>query len=166
MSYIPLLKLLPEMAEKETRSIKLLTGNPFDLPPDEYGLIELYCGDKNCDCRRVIFNVVSRNRQRAVATVSFGWESMDFYASWVSRGKIKTYDKLDKDDQLAVDDLYGLNLNLLSEQSELAPKILKVIEKLLEVDDEYYERILRHYKLFRAKIDDGKDKRKEYRKRF
>jgi len=165
MSYIPLFKLLPEVAEKATRSLTLLVGNPFDLPPDEYGLIELYCGDRNCDCRRVFFNVVSKNRKTTVATANFGWESKDFYASWISRGRIKTYNELDKDDQLAVDDLCGFHLNLFSEQSELAPKILKMIEDLLEADEDYYERILRHYKIFRAKID-GKDKRKEYRKRF
>jgi hypothetical protein len=165
MSYIPLFELLPEVAEKETRSLTLLVDNPFGLPPDEYGLVELYCGDKNCDCQRVFFNVVSKNRKTTVATVSFGWESKDFYALWMSRGKIKTYDELDKDDQLAVNDLYGFRLNQLSEQSELAPKILKMVEDLLKADEDYYERILRHYKIFRAKID-RKDKRKEYRKRF
>ncbi len=36
-------------------------NNPW-LPDDDYGFLEAYCNDENCDCRRVFFNVISRKR--------------------------------------------------------------------------------------------------------
>ncbi len=70
----------PEIACDEYRSIHLM--NDPELPDGEYGFVELYCTEKGCDCRRVVFWVVATHLPEPhVATLNFGWESAEFYAS-------------------------------------------------------------------------------------
>ena len=45
----------PDLAERETRTMTVLRNTT--LPPDTYALIENYCDEPGCDCRRVIFNI-------------------------------------------------------------------------------------------------------------
>jgi hypothetical protein len=72
---------LSDLAFKETRSVTVPAGNP--MPPDEYGFLELYCTDENCDCRRVIVKVLGQHSGDKVwATISYGWESAAFYRKW------------------------------------------------------------------------------------
>lgn len=47
----------PEIAKKETRSIMVLED--AELPKDHYLLMELYCDEPECDCRRVMFYIFS-----------------------------------------------------------------------------------------------------------
>jgi hypothetical protein len=49
MSFTPFYEKFPEIAEKETRTIIIF--NDPDLPEDEYGLLESYCDESQCDCR-------------------------------------------------------------------------------------------------------------------
>lgn len=49
MSYIQLYELLPDVAMRETRTITAFETNAFDMPSCEYGLVEMYCNDENCD---------------------------------------------------------------------------------------------------------------------
>ena len=58
MGYLPLFKVLPEIGMKETRSINV-TQNNNTLPLGEYAIIEMYCDEFDCDCRRVILSVAS-----------------------------------------------------------------------------------------------------------
>lgn len=51
MPYEPFYERFKEIAMRETRSITI--RNSPDLPDDEYGFLELYCNDENCDCQRV-----------------------------------------------------------------------------------------------------------------
>lgn len=60
----------PDIARKETRSISVVDG--FDLPRDDYGLLEMYCDEAGCDCRRVFLNVLSRKRGQSMAAINFG----------------------------------------------------------------------------------------------
>ena len=48
------------MAERETRTVTVQEGNPWGVPGDEYALVESYCTDPGCDCRRVMLNVLAR----------------------------------------------------------------------------------------------------------
>jgi hypothetical protein len=79
MPYEPFVERFGELAWKETRSVTLGANNRFGLPPDDYGLMELYCNDENCDCRRVMFDVLSRKRNQSVAVIAYGWENATFY---------------------------------------------------------------------------------------
>lgn len=122
-------------------------------------MVEMYCDEPGCDCRRVFFMVISSVTERPEAVIGYGWESADFYAKW-----------LGDDDPDTIDDLKGPSLNLLSPQSELAPAILRMVENVLR-DVSYVERLKRHYKMFRdhikakARRAEAKGKRKRRKKR-
>ena len=131
----------PEIAEKETRSITIMKDSAWGLPPANYGLLEMFCDEPGCDCRRVFFYVVSDRRNDLEAVVAYGWESADFYIKW-----------LREDDPEMIRDLIGPSLNLTSPQSNLAPGILKMVSDILQ-DKAYVERIKRHYKMFRQVVD-------------
>ena len=127
----------PQLALKECRAATLSPGNHFRLPPDQYAMLELYCDEPNCDCRRVLLRVVGLQRG-PVATVNFGWEPLDFYAGYLGEEWAK--------------ELQGPNLLMGAPQSELAPQALEVAEFVLS-DPDYVERCVRHYRMFRGIID-------------
>ncbi len=139
MAYQPFYERFPDLAWEETRAL-ITIGHPA-LPDDEYGLIEAYCNDRNCDCRRVFFNVVSRKREEIVAVIAYGWEDRDFYARWFG-----------DDDPQIIEELMGPVLNLTSRQSELAPALLEAVRKILQ-DRKYVARLKRHYRMFRQTVD-------------
>jgi uncharacterized protein YecA (UPF0149 family) len=80
---------------------------------------------------------------RIVAVIAYGWESREYYARWIG-----------DDDPKILRELQGPVLNLLSQQSELAPALLKKVEWVLQ-DKRYLARIKRHYKMFRATVDNA-----------
>lgn len=135
----------PDLAERETRTIKVLQETPGSLPPGEYGLCEMFCSQPDCDCRRVMFYVVEESRNPPVAVVNFGWESKKYYERW-----------LGSRDPAMITELKGPSLNMGSPQSELAPAILRMIRDFVLPDRDFVERVKRHYRMFRDRID-GKD---------
>ena len=71
------------VAVKETRTIKITAGD-LGVPRGEYMLLENYCTDKSCDCRKVMINVVEvKPPRRILATIGYGWESVEFYTKWM-----------------------------------------------------------------------------------
>ncbi len=134
--------LFPETAERETRTMTVLEHSSVGLPPGEYALLEMFCNERGCDCRRVFFYVVSSLRDDVEAVIAYGWASPQFYARWMK-----------DDDPHMVAELQGPVLNVGSPQSRLAPAILGMIQHVALQDETYVERIKRHYKMFRAKID-------------
>ncbi len=121
MYFAPFYELFPELAEKETRTLTAF-NHPL-LPRDDYALVESYCDDVNCDCRRVMFNILRRSTNSIVAVIAFGWESEAFYARW-----------LGDDDLMDVRDLQGPILNWGSPQSDLAPALLAQMKIVLGDD--------------------------------
>lgn len=142
MPYEPFHERFPEIAWKETRSFTTF-GNP-DLPDDEYGLIEAYCNDRNCDCRRVFFSVASRKQEKIVAVIAYGWGSHDYYVRWFG-----------DDDPRIIAELKGPALNTASRQSELAPALLEAVKQVLK-DPEYVARLKQHYRMFKKTVDGPK----------
>ena len=51
MPMTPFMKRFPELGARKTRSVTVPDNE--DLPSGEYGFIELYCNEPNCDCRHV-----------------------------------------------------------------------------------------------------------------
>lgn len=115
---VPFHKYFPDMAQAECRAATVV--NRGDLPNDEYGLLESYCDDPACDCRRVMLNVASRKQNKILATVSFGFDPND--------------------------PLRGPFLDPLNRQSEHALALLKLVETMLQ-DGQYVARLERHYGL-------------------
>ncbi|MBI4674978.1 MAG: hypothetical protein HY741_25335 [Chloroflexi bacterium] len=63
----------PDLAYKETRIVT--ARGRADLPDGEYGFLELFRDKPDCDCRRVMINVVSRDAGPSqLATINYGWE--------------------------------------------------------------------------------------------
>lgn len=77
MYLTPFVSFFREQGQKETRVITT-RGYP-GLPDDEYALIEAYCTDPTCDCRRVMLNVVGRRQASQpgspfLASIGFGFD--------------------------------------------------------------------------------------------
>jgi hypothetical protein len=116
LGLVPFVRLFPRQAANETRV--LTTRRYPGLPDDEYGLVESYCPDPRCNCRRVMLNAVGRRQQAILATVSYGF---------------------DRDAAMAGPFLDPLNL-----QSAYADTLFRLVEGVLE-DPAYLARLEAHY---------------------
>lgn len=145
MPYAAFYELFPEVAESETRSIILQKPEDPNLLnlAGEYSFIEAYCDEESCDCRRVFLNVVSPTSKGSLAVIAFGWESRKYYEKWMG-----------DTDESVISTLHGASLNLASPQSSIAPQLLALAKDILLKDTAYVERIKRHYKMYRQKIDE------------
>ena len=150
MPYVPFYEYFPEIAEKET--LVLIVFDDPELPLAEYGLVELFCDEPGCDCRRVFFNVISSKTKKLMAVIAYGWENKRFYEKWFGG----------RDPQI-IKELKGPSLNLASMQSKLAPVLLNRVEHVLQ-DTNYVNRIKRHYEIFREAIEKQAIKNKKSEK--
>src|ERR1022692_1671439 len=82
MPMTPFMERFPDVGARETRSATVTQRQ--DLPDGEYGFLELYCDEPGCDCRRVTICVLRPETgwSKIWATISYGWESVDFYREW------------------------------------------------------------------------------------
>jgi hypothetical protein len=134
----PLFSRFPDLAARETRTIRLLEAHA-GLPAGEYGFLELYCNERTCDCQRVLFQVCRADRpNKVLATINYGWESEDFYAQWLHG------------DRESARELAEACLDPLNPQSKLSPALLEVFRQILLQDRAYIDRLRRHYKMFKA----------------
>jgi len=133
----PFFSRLPDLAARETRTLKLLKPSA-GLPAGEYGLLEFYCNEPTCDCRRVLFHVCRADRpNKVLATINYGWESEDFYTQWLHG------------DRESARELVEGDLDPLNPQSQLSPALLEVFRRVLLPDRAYVDRLRRHYRLFK-----------------
>jgi hypothetical protein len=116
---MPFFQVEPDLAAKETRMITLFEqqGN---IPPGSYGLIELYCPDPDCDCRRVIINIVEKQHP-ATFLASIGYS-------------------FDRDEPDA-----GPYLDPLNDQCAYADDLLRMVKEIVLRDRRYVARLERHY---------------------
>ena len=114
--------LFPERAAPETRA--LTTRGYPGLPDDEYGLLDAYCVRPDCDCRRVMINVVARSQGRDfLASVSYGFEPDD--------------------------EMRGPFLDPLNRQGPHAAALLELVATQL-LDPVYLARLNEHYRAVKA----------------
>ena len=118
MALIPYAAVFPMQAQNEIRTLTF--GQGQEIPADEYGLLESYCADPSCDCRRVMLNVMAREQRRMVATISYGFEPDNS-----QRGPF---------------------LDPLNPQSGYAAALLEVVADMLAKDDAYARRLQAHYR--------------------
>ena len=142
MPFVQFAEHFPDVAKRETRSITVFPDSDLGLPVGEYGFLEMYCDERGCDCRRVFFYVISPSSGRCEAVIAWGWEDLDFYAKWFKYGSPADAAMLK-----------GPILNLGSPATKLAPALLEFVRNVLLQDPEYVERIKRHYKMLRDKVD-------------
>lgn len=143
MPYTAFHEYFLKIAERETRTLTVFKNNDWDLPAASYSLIEMFCDEPGCDCRRVMFYVISSKKKNVVAVIAYGWESEKFYRKWFGH----------KINSQALQEIKGPALNALSPQSKIAPQILQMVKDIVLQDDDYIERVKRHYKMFREIVD-------------
>ena len=138
---VPLFEKLPEIAAVETRSI-IIADNNSNIPNGIYGLWESYCDELNCDCRRIFINVVSRDSPGDIlATISYGWETPEFYKKWMGRADTKLIDMMTQP-----------HLEIGCVQSKYANDFLELFQGMIK-DKSYVERLSRHYVLFKEVVN-------------
>jgi hypothetical protein len=139
MPMTPFMERFPEVGARETRSVTVTQRQ--DLPDGEYGFVELYCDEPGCDCRRVMIDVLRPETGwgKIWATISYGWESLDFYRKGGGPGN----DPIE---------LKGPYLDPLNPQSKYSAALLNLFRFLVQSPD-YVERLQRHYQMFRDSVD-------------
>jgi hypothetical protein len=121
----PFVHLFPQQGTAETR-VLTVQGSTV-LPDDEYGLLESYCVEAGCHCRRVMINVASRRQQKILASISYGF---------------------DRDGEDA-----GPFLDPLNPQSRYADVLLDLVEQVL-ADPTYVARLEAHYYQVKGAVAD------------
>ncbi len=152
MYMTPFLRLFPDLAmiEMRTATVEATVQDVDGLPDGNYGFFELYCDDPECDCRRVMINVISRDTGAKVwATINFGWEDSPFYRAW-------SHDAPD------ADKFAGASLDPLNAQTRHSPTLLALFNLVLE-DAAYIARLKSHYQMFKAALPQKKLSRAERR---
>lgn len=134
MGMVPFYSRFRELAFQEMRNV---TNQGWeDLPDGEYGFLELYCNDDQCDCRRVLIQVIAKSDPtKPWATINYGWESEAFY-----------YRRL-RDPELAKA-CTRPTLDPLNPQSKYAAALLRLFGEVVQ-DTAYVQRLQRHYELFK-----------------
>ncbi len=141
MPMVPFVERFPVVGARETRSVTVT--NRQDLPAGEYGFLELYCDEPGCDCRRVMIDVLRPETgwSKIWATISYGWESLDFYMEWGGAHS----DPLE---------MKGPYLDPLNPQTEYSSALLNLFRYLIQSSD-YVGRLKRHYQMFRDSLQQG-----------
>ena len=133
MYLTPFVTIFARQGEQETRVVTT-SGYP-GLPDDEYALVESYCIDPKCDCRRVMLNVAGRRQAKGYLTsVSFGF---------------------DRDEDLA-----GPLLDPLNPQSQYADTLFPLVVQIL-ADPAYVARLESHYRQIKRAAADPQDPRRQ-----
>ncbi len=127
-----------DLAARETRSLHVIAAGG-KLPIGEYALLEWFCDEPDCDCRRVLVQVVPAGRpDEVLAVINYGWESVEFYTQWL-------HGDADGGSELA-----NASLDPLYRQSEYAEYLLELFRDVVNSDPDYVARLARHYELFKS----------------
>jgi hypothetical protein len=140
MPMVPFFTKLPDIAAVETR--ELIIVNNKNIPTGVYGLIESYCDELNCDCRRVFINVVSEDSPSEIlATITYGWETKKFYKKWMGMASLELLEMMTHP-----------HLEIGHKQSKYAKDFLELFKEVIK-DESYVERLARHYFLFKEVVN-------------
>jgi len=133
----PFWERFPELAAQETRVLTLPTAQG-GLPAGRFGLLELYCDDPTCDCRRVLLQVRSEARPDTIlATINYGWDTVAFYTRWLHG------------DRAGAGEITRAELDPLNPQTKFAPAFLHLFQSVVLLDLNYIQRLQRHYARFK-----------------
>jgi hypothetical protein len=154
----PFYQFFPDLADTETKVITV--QDIVFLPAGEYGFIDFYCDQVDCDCRRVYILVLSpATGSKVWATINYGWEDLKFYQGWLVNEQHALTCK-------------GPSLLPFTEQTPFAPALLQLFEFLIS-DPAYIQCLKKHYELFKTALRDNhklemrrKGKQKKLRRRL
>jgi len=132
---VPFYEVCPTDAEE---MLVMPVRNHPHLPDGDYGLIDGFCADPDCDCRVIYIFVVSESRPGVLASITFGWEPLEFYRKWMRSDKI--------DD--VIRDLKGPALMPMAPQTEFSHALLALVALRLK-ERSYVDFLKRHYRQFK-----------------
>ncbi len=121
--------LFPEEAKNETRAVTPVF--PGKVTGHRYMLMEYFCIDPKCDCRRVMINVIDTENDMHVATINHAFEPP----------------------KPPFEDEGQTFLDLMNPQSALSDDLLDMFKKMVADDEEYRQRLERHYKMWKSVVD-------------
>ncbi|MDX9954717.1 MAG: SEC-C metal-binding domain-containing protein [Anaerolineae bacterium] len=125
---VPFMKVDRKLALSETRVINLQAPE-LGVPPGSYAIMESYCADPHCDCRRVMLTVIEERRPTTpLATISYAF---------------------DRDNPDA-----GPFLDPLNAQSPYAEALMELVYYAVLSDALYLARLERHYAMTKAAAAD------------
>ena len=131
MPMVPFFSKVGERAFKEMRTLIVMQGK--SPPAGPYGLLELYCDEVDCDCRRVLFHVIRPDTGDKVwATINFGWETPEYYRKWSRNGEL-------------ADEMASASLEPLGAQTKYSPELLRLFADYAQPDAAYVARLKNHY---------------------
>jgi hypothetical protein len=113
-----------------------------------YVLMEWYCSDTTCDCRRVILRILKMNgpewdpAQPPEATLTYGWGTRTHCQNWLGGGV----------SEQELDWHLTLNLEPISPQSPHAEHWLTLVKEIFANDPAYVDRLGKHYRLMRSAL--------------
>jgi hypothetical protein len=143
MPFVPFVSRFYDLGLRELRSVTVT--HHATLPRGQYGFLELYCNERDCDCRRVILHVLRADTGEKVwATINHGWESPEFYAEWMGNESGR--------------DAAGPSLEPFGPQTEHSGALLGMFRWQLE-EEAYVARLKQHYEMFRAAVDTPRRRR-------
>ncbi len=116
----------------------LVVRDHESLPDGDYALVEHYCDEADCDCRRVILRVQrADDMDRVWASINYGWEPPAYYARWLGRS-------------IAEVQQHALpTLDRLNPQTEHSFALLWFFRHNLAHDQTYVRLLRRHYRIFK-----------------
>jgi hypothetical protein len=120
---LPFIELFPEQGKNECRTAHV--SHHEKLPPGEYGFVELYCADLDCDCRRAVINVFGGRPPKHLATINYGF---------------------DQNQKMS-----GPFLDPINPQSQYSGALLDMFKWILQ-DSSYRTRLVRHYQQFKSAL--------------
>ena len=128
MRLIPFHVVDRELAFQELRVMHLFVEQG-GLPVGSYALLEHYCPDPDCDCRRGMLTVVQEDLpHRCLASISYGF---------------------DRDDEMP-----GPLLDPMNRQSRHAEALLELVTSAVLTDRRYLARVERHYAMVKEAASD------------
>ncbi len=152
MILIPFYDIFPKIAKEETHCFHLLQNdeNPEAPPIGSYSLVELYCPDQNCDCRKVNIVIVSNEDKKEYVIIQFGWEDQAFY-----------------NEHFGFDDhgLPGPSYAPMQFLGQYADFFFEKFEKLCITDKAYVASLKKHYNLIKNEAK-NRDLFKESHRQF
>ena len=136
----PFSSRFPDLGPRETRML-ILPYPQGGLPAGRFGLLELYCIDLACDCRRVLLQVAAEDEpDKILATINYGWETLAFYTKWMHG------------DRASAREILEASLDPLNPQTNYAAGFLRIFQTVVLQDMAYIKRLERHYNLFKGSL--------------
>jgi len=120
-------RAFPKLADSELRSFTVAPAYGSSLPAGQYTLLELYCNEKGCDCRRVTIAVFAERNRDFVAHINLGFDSDGVMA--------------------------GPFLDPMNPQARYAGELLDLFTDIINEDPAYLARLQRHYVLFKERLE-------------